>query len=265
MSELTEILNFSNTLCTKAGKILMSGFRSEETTVSFKSRTDLVTNIDFESERFLVEKIKEAFPSHSITAEEGSSQEGSSEYIWYVDPLDATNNFAHGIPFFCISAGVFSSRLDRVVCGTVYDPYHGELFSASDGGGSTLNGKSIKVSDTADLGISMIATGFPYAKSDGEKNNLKEFNRILPHVQGIRRLGSAALDLCYLACGRIDGYWEPELKPWDTAAGSIIVQEAGGIVTKYNGEKFDPLYPQIAASNGLIHKSITGKLCARKQ
>ena len=243
-----------------AGNILLEGFRSEKTKVSYKSRTDLVTNMDRESEEYIVSAIEKRFPTHSIVAEEGSSREGKSEFIWYVDPLDATNNFAHGIPFFCVSIGVYSKAENCIVCGAVFDPCHNEMFHAVKGEGSFCNGLSIKVSNISDIGVALLATGFPYAKDDMDKNNLSEFSRFLPRIQCIRRMGSAALDLCFVASGRVDGFWEPLLKSWDTAAGSLIVQEAGGTVTKYDGSDYDPEYPQILASNGLLHKQMINLL-----
>ncbi len=254
------IASFSSEIAYEAGKILLGGFRSRNTEVSYKSRTDLVTNIDRESEEFLYNSIRKKFPDHTVIAEEGSRHDSGKDYTWYVDPLDATNNFAHGIPYFCISIGVFSIDLGRVIAGVVYDPFHNELFRAAYGSGSTLNGEKISVSGTGELGISIVATGFPYDRETSAKNNLQQFNRIMPVVQGIRRLGSAALDLCYVSCGRFDGYWEPLLRPWDMAAGSLLVEEAGGRVSRYNGESFDPEFPEIAASNGKIHNELTGLL-----
>lgn len=249
-----EILaEFAVELCRSAGAILLSGFRSKSTRISYKSRTDLVTNIDRESEEFIVSEVKRVFPDHSIVAEEGNSKEASGGFTWYIDPLDATNNYAHGIPFFCISIGVYSHAEQRVISGAVYDPFHDEMFHSFTGGGAFCNGERIRVSNTPDIGIALLSTGFPYAKDNMKKNNLAQFNAFLPKIQCIRRLGSAALDLCYLASGRIDGYWEPMLKPWDSAAGSLIVTEAGGRVTKYNGDTFDPCFPEILASNGILH------------
>lgn len=239
-----------------AGDILLSGFRSESTVVSYKSRTDLVTNIDKESEEYIVSAIRSRFSGHSIIAEEGSGSETDSEFVWYVDPLDATNNYAHGIPFFCVSIGVYSRVEKGVVCGAVFDPYHNEMFHAEKGKGAFCNGQPLRVSVISDLGIALLATGFPYAKDDMEKNNIREFSRFLPGIQCIRRLGSAALDLCYVASGRLDGYWEPSLKSWDTAAGSLIVQEAGGMVTGYDGSEYKPGFPETLASNGLLHKKM---------
>ena len=255
-----EMTSAAREISLKAGAMLMKGFRSRTTTISYKSRTDMVTSMDSESERFICSEIWKRFPGHAIVAEEGSGRDSGSEYLWYVDPLDATNNYAHGIPFFCVSIAALSRNSGTMVCGAVYDPCHDELFHACSGCGAFLNGKPVKVSNTADHGIALFSTGFPYAKSDMEHNNLKELNRILPHIQCIRRIGSAALDLCYTACGRIDGYWEPMLKPWDTAAGSLILTEAGGRVSRYNGEAFDPEYPEIAATNGRLHDYLVAML-----
>ena len=248
-----KMAGFAEEISKSAGKILLKGFRLENTVISYKSRTNLVTNIDRESEEFLFNSIRKKFPDHRVIAEEGSRSDSGSGYLWYIDPLDATNNYAHGIPFFCVSIGVFSIEAGCVAAGVVHDPYHKETFTAVKGKGAFLNGKPVHVSSINDIGISVLATGFPYEKENAEKNNLKQFNAFLPKLQGIRRLGSAALDLCYVASGRIDGFWEPELYPWDTAAGSLIVEEAGGTVTRYNGTRFDPEYPEIVASNGKIH------------
>lgn len=252
---LEEIAEFAEEISLNAGKILLRGFRSKTTVVSYKSRTNLVTNIDKESEEYLFNSIRKKFPDHTIIAEEGSCKDSDGEFIWFIDPLDATNNFAHGIPFFCISIGIYSKEAGRVVVGIIFDPYHKELFRAIRGNGSFLNNKVIHVSSVDNLGVSILATGFPYEKEDSD-NNLKQFNNFLPKIQGIRRIGSAALDLSYLACGRVDGYWEPKLFPWDMAAGSLIVEESGGKVTKYNGDTFEPVYPEILASNGSIHEQM---------
>lgn len=250
---IEEIADFAVQISISAGEILLKGFRAVSTTVSYKSRTNLVTNIDRESEEFLFNSIKERFPDHTIIAEEGSRRDPGGEFIWYVDPLDATNNYAHGIPHFCISTGVYSRSREKVVAGVVFDPLHKEMFKAVRGRGAYLNGEKIRVSSTGDIAIALLATGFPYNKAETEENNFKEFNIFVPRIQGIRRIGSAALDLSYTACGRFDGYWEPGLHPWDTAAGSLIVEEAGGRVTKYNGDAFDPEYPEILASNSVLH------------
>ncbi len=251
-----DIADFARDISREAGAILLRGFRSNKTVISYKSKTDLVTDADRASEKHLVERISARFPDHAIVAEEGSRKEADGEYIWYVDPLDGTNNYAHGLPFFCVSIGVLSIKLKRVVAGVVYNPFLGELFTAVRGGGAFLNDEPIRVSGLDDIGVSLVATGFPYDKALSENNNLKEFSRIILRIQGIRRMGAAAIDLCYVACGRIDGYWEGKLKPWDMAAGSLIVEEAGGRVTTYNGGPFHPEYPEIVASNGKIHEQL---------
>ena len=255
-----QICRFSMDVCREAGKFLLSSFRSKDMEISYKSRTDMVTNMDYKSEKFLFNCIREQYPDHDIIAEEGSKKDTGSEYIWYVDPLDGTNNYAHGIPFFCVSAGVYSRSAESVVAGAVYDPCHDEMFSAVKNCGAFCNDEPVKTSDIQEMGVALLATGFPYNKDDMTRNNLNEFNRFLPRVQCIRRIGSAALDLCCIASGRMDGYWEPMLKPWDTAAGSLIVSEAGGKVTKYNGETYDPEYPEILATNGFLHSRMVSIL-----
>jgi myo-inositol-1(or 4)-monophosphatase len=263
MTDYKDLILAAAELCKDAGNILMSGFRSKDTVINYKSRTDLVTNVDRESEDFIISGIRKKFSGHSIVAEEGGGTDTGSEFIWFVDPLDATNNYAHGIPFFCVSIGIYSRTEKCVVCGAVFDPCHNELFHAEKNKGSFCNGSRISVSGTSDLGIALLSTGFPYAKDDMEKNNLRQFSRFLPGIQCIRRMGSAALDLCYVASGRVDGFWEPMLKPWDTAAGSLIVQEAGGFVSKYDGSEYDPLFPEILASNGLLHKRMSDILSSK--
>ena len=247
------IADFARDIARTAGTLLLTGFRSKETVISYKSRTNLLTNMDQKSEKFLFAEINKRFPDHSIIAEEGSRKDTSGDYIWYVDPLDGTNNYAHGIPFFCVSIGVFSRRLNRITAGAVYIPFADEMFHAVKNAGAFLNGSPIRVSDTGSLGISVVATGFPYDKGNSKKNNIREFNAMLPRIQGIRRMGAAAIDLCYVSSGWLDGYWEQGLAPWDMAAGSLIVSEAGGRVTAFSGEAFDPEFPQVLASNGKIH------------
>jgi len=247
------VLQFTIDVTEDAGKRIMGGFRNEATSIEYKSRTNLVTSVDRESEDFIFSTIQDKYPSHTIIAEEGSRQDAPGEYVWYIDPIDGTNNFAHGIPHFCVSVGLFSRQDNRMVCGAVYNPCSGEMFSARKGGGAFMGSTPIMVSTTDDLGISILATGFPYDKENSETNNLREFNMFLPKLQGIRRMGSAALDLCYVACGRFDGYWEHSLSPWDIAAGAIIAMEAGATVTRYDGSPFDLEIPQLCVANGLIH------------
>lgn len=255
-----EFADFAREISLEAGSILLRGFRSAKTVISYKSKTDLVTDADRASEKHLVERISKRFPDHAIIAEEGSRKEAAGDYLWYVDPLDGTNNYAHGLPFFCVSIGVYSITMKKVVAAVVYNPFLDELFTAVRGGGAFLNNKPIGVSLLDDIGVSLVATGFPYDKATSDNNNLKEFNRIILRIQGIRRMGSAAIDLSYVACGRIDGYWEGKLKPWDMAGGSLIVEEAGGRVTSYDGGSFDPEFPEIAATNGRIHDQLLSLL-----
>jgi len=251
-----EILLFAEEAARGAGRILLSGFRSADTVVSYKSSTDLVTNMDRASEEFLFNSIREKYPDHTIIAEEGSRSSAAGDFTWYIDPLDGTNNYAHGIAQFSVSIGIYSQSAGAVTAGIVYDPFHDEMFSANRGDGAFMNGVKISVSRNNDIGVSILATGFPYDKASNPNNNLKEFARIVPKIQGIRRMGSAALDLAGVACGRFDGYWEAGVKPWDTAAGSLLVGEGGGKVTKYRGGKYDPVVPEILATNGLIHESM---------
>jgi len=253
-------LDFAREISKEAGVLLLRGFRSGSTVISHKSRTELVTDADRASEDLLVARISKQFPTHAIIAEEGSRKDASGGFIWYVDPLDGTNNFAHGLPFFCVSIGVFSVELRQVVAGVVYNPFMNEMFTAVRGKGAFMNETPIHVSTLDDIGDSLVATGFPYDKAVSENNNLKEFNRIITRIQGIRRMGSAAIDLCYVACGRLDGYWEGKLKSWDMAAGSLIVEEAGGKVTRYDGGMFHPEFPEIAATNGKIHNQLLALL-----
>lgn len=261
--EQEALLRFAETVALYAGDvILMKGFRSDDTVVSYKSRTNLLTSVDKASEEYLYESIHNRFPSHAIVAEEGSEVRSEDDIIWYIDPLDATNNFAHGIHHFCVSVGAYSREQNCSLVGAVYDPGRKELFSALKGRGANLNGRPLHVSGIDDLGISLLATGFPYDKTNHDINNLDQFSAFLPKIQCIRRLGSAALDLCYVAAGRIEGYWEPMLNPWDTCAGALIVEEAGGKVTAYDGSQYDLLVPEMVASNGLIHGAMVDTLIA---
>ncbi len=252
---LEECRIFTEKVARDAGPILMGSFRSSNISVSMKSASDLVTNADRESEEYLVNRIRSRYPDHTIVAEEGSRIEGPKEYIWFLDPLDGTNNFAHGIPVFSLSLALYSRKTGKVMVGVVYDPVHHELFSAARGTGAFLNSREVTVSSTVTLENSILATGFPYDKKSND-NNIMEFSRLVPLTRGIRRMGSAAIDLCYVAAGRFDGYWESQIKAWDVAAGSLIVEEAGGRVSTYNGGDFQPEFPQILASNGRIHESL---------
>lgn len=222
--------------------------------IEFKGAVDIVTDVDRKSETLVTEAIKKAFPGHGILAEESPELRQASPFKWIIDPLDGTTNFSHGFPFFCVSIGFEVSG--EVVLGAVYDPMMDELFIAEKGKGASLNGKKIAVSAIGDLGRSLLATGFPYDLRASKENNLDHFSAFSLKAQAIRRAGSAALDLCYIASGRFDGYWEMKLRPWDTSAGSLMVTEAGGMITDFSGGPFSIYEKECLASNGLIHEQM---------
>jgi len=222
--------------------------------VEHKGAVDLVTEADKASERLLVERLSAVLPEASILAEEGSGVERSARVRWIVDPLDGTTNYAHGYPVFSVSIAL--ERNGTVVLGVVLDPTRNECFTAVHGLGAFLNGQPIHVSATPDLDAALLVTGFPYDVRTTARDNLTQFRRFMKTAQAIRRGGSAALDLCYVACGRFDGYWEESLSPWDIAAGVLIVQEAKGRVTGYLGTAPDIESGHIIATNGRIHESM---------
>ena len=247
---MEQFMNVARRAAVTAGDLLreeMGGARQ----ISYKGEINLVTEMDRRSERAIVEIIRAAFPDHGILAEEGASIEGRSDHLWIIDPLDGTTNYAHGYPNFAVSIGL--ERNGGMALGVVYDPLRDELFTAERGQGAFLNDRPIKVSKIDELIRSLLATGFPYDRAESEQNNLNFFNAMIMASQEIRRSGSAALDLCSVAAGRLDGFWELKLHPWDVAAGSLIVQEAGGLVTDFSGTGFSIRSREIAASNGIIH------------
>lgn len=229
-----------------------SGFRIDK-----KGAIDLVTEVDLECERMCRDVIAQRFPDHDVVAEELSSGPGEvakSSHRWVFDPLDGTTNYAHGLPIFCASLAL---EIDgRSVVGAVFDPTRRELFTAEMGQGSFLNGTPLGVSSTAQLLDALLVTGFPYDVHQQTSELLQLFGAFLGRARAVRRLGSAALDLCYVAAGRFDGFWEQHLRPWDVAAGALIVGEAGGLVTGMDGSPFDPVAAHLVASNGLIHDSM---------
>lgn len=213
-----------------AGRIICANWQKPKN-VEYKGVVDLVTDTDRQCEQTIVKILTRRFPKHSILAEEETLlQQHDNSYRWIVDPLDGTTNFAHGYPHFCVSIAL--EHENEIVIGLVYDPVRGECFQAIKNHGATLNGTSIRCSTVDDLDKALLATGFPYDRRDNADFYLRYFTAFLTRCQGIRRNGSAALDLCYVACGRIDGYWELKLKPWDIAAGSLIIAEAGGLDRK---------------------------------
>jgi len=241
----------------RAGALLRARHR-ERQEVSFKSEVDLVTAVDREAERLIVETLAAAFPAHGIVAEESPPRPDRDGHRWYVDPLDGTTNFAHGYPHFAVSIAL--AREDELLLGLVYDPMREESFSALRGGGARLNGAPIGVSDVASLERGLLGTGFPYDRRRQPEFYLAFWHEALRRAQGVRRAGAAALDLCYVACGRLDGFWEWKLHAWDTAAGRLIVEEAGGRVTAFSGAPHRLAGEETAASNGRIHEELLGMI-----
>jgi myo-inositol-1(or 4)-monophosphatase len=218
--------------------------------VTLKGRANLLTQADLESQEAILSVIRARYPDHDYLAEEKASRLTGAEHVWVIDPLDGTTNFAHHFPIFCVSIGLeFEGRSEL---GVVYDPMREEMFWALRGEGAFLNGGRVQVSAVADLGGSLLATGFPYdIRQTGD--NIVHFNNFVVRAQAVRRCGSAALDLCYVACGRFDGFWELKLHPWDVCAGALIIREAGGRATDFEGKEFPSTTRRILASNSLIH------------
>jgi myo-inositol-1(or 4)-monophosphatase len=236
----------------EAGALLMEFFR-RRIGYEYKGDVDLVTEADRASEKLIVARLMERWPDYGLVGEEGARAESAGEYRWYVDPLDGTTNFAHGFPVFCISIGLVKN--EEPVAGVLYDPTRDELFAAEKGKGATLNGKPIHVSGTKNLLESLLATGFPSHKR--HKNpNIHFYHELTLRSHGIRRAGSAALDLACVACGRYDGFWEFNLNPWDTTAGVLLVREAGGIVSRVDGSPWRLDSKETLASNGIIHEQL---------
>jgi myo-inositol-1(or 4)-monophosphatase len=226
--------------------------------VRFKGEIDIVTEADQQAESMIIAAIHQQYPGHDILAEESPATHIGSLYRWIIDPLDGTTNYAHGYPVFCVSLAL--EWEGTCVLGVVFNPMLEEMFVAEKGRGAFLNDKPIVVSETTDLSRSLLATGFPYDIRLTKENNMDHFESMAVKVQALRRAGSAALDLAYVAAGRFDGFWELKLKPWDTAAGCLLVEEAGGVVTDLNGETFTLTAPHVVASNGKIHGDILSVL-----
>ncbi len=234
----------------EAGAILREGYAGEKN-VEHKGAVDLVTEYDHRSEALIVARLREAFPAHAVVAEESGPKAAAGEYEWLVDPLDGTTNFAHGFPAFAVSLAL--TRRGQLLAGVVYDPLRDELFAAEIGQGATLNGRPIRVSAEADLSRSLLATGFPYDIRTNPHNNFAQFVQFQLRSQTVRRAGSAALDCVYVAAGRLDGYWEFRIKPWDVGAGALIAREAGGRVTTAEGDEHFLGRDSIVVSNNHIH------------
>lgn len=253
----TKELNTAIQAAEEAGRCLMNLFGNIRQ-VNKKGEIDLVTEADLLAEKTILETITGNFPDDSILAEETGTHENRSDRTWIIDPLDGTTNFAHGFPFFAVSIGL--QVKDEMVLGIVYNPCMKEHFEAVKGEGATLNGKPVKVSEKKDLNSSLLATGFPYSIREDSGQVIGLLKRIIVKAQGIRRAGAAAIDLCYVAAGRLDGFWEQGLKPWDTAAGSLIVQEAGGKLSDYDGNPYSPFQENIVASNPYIFGELVGAI-----
>jgi myo-inositol-1(or 4)-monophosphatase len=256
-TDLPIIREIAQEAALKAGKLLNDRL-GKKMGISYKGEIDLVTEMDCASEKLIIDIIRRAFPDAEILAEEEGALGEHSESRWIIDPLDGTTNYAHGYPVFCVSIGY--EREGELLYGVVYDPTRDELFAAEKGQGATLNGNPIQVSDTAELDKSLLCTGFPYDIRHASLTNIDFFSEMVLHAQAVRRDGAAALDLCYAAMGRFDGFWEFKLKPWDMAAGVLIVREAGGEVSLINTGEFNIYQQEVLASNGRIHQAMRNVL-----
>lgn len=255
--DIEKYLKEAQSIAQKAGEMLKKNIDASPK-VAFKGAVDLVTDYDNRAQRMIFDHLSSRFPDHDFLAEEGLSRDKGGDFRWIIDPLDGTTNYAHAFPIFCVSIALEWKK--EIVLGVIYDPMREELFSAVKGEGALLGGKTIRVSSVDDLDRSLVATGFPYDLRESEVNNIDHFNNFLLRVQAIRRCGSAALDLCYVACGRFDGFWELKLHPWDVAAGALIVQEAGGRISDFRNQEISIFGSEILATNGLIHEQMVGVL-----
>jgi myo-inositol-1(or 4)-monophosphatase len=251
--ELGQAVKFASSVARGAGQILKKGITGN-VKVQFKGRINPVTEFDFKSEKYIVSKLRKKFPDHSIMTEEGGGKDENSDFVWVIDPLDGTVNYSHNLPVYGVSIAL--CKHDKPILGVVYDPERDELFSAADKLGAFLNGKKIKTTSERQLGRSLLSTGFSYKVRTLRPNNLGLFARMVKTAQAVRRGGSAALDLAWLACGRFDGMWEFDLAPWDSAAGIVLIKEAGGKISRIDGKQFSIFDSNIMASNGLIHKQL---------
>lgn len=247
-------INIANQAARSAGSIIVRALERLNTIqISKKIHNDFVTEIDLQSERIIIETIRKSYPNHAILAEE-SGESAGNEVVWIIDPLDGTTNFIHGYPHFCISIAVqYKNRIEH---GLIYDPIRQEIFSTTRGNGAYLNSRRLRVSNQINLSSALLGTGFPYRKMERLPSYLKSFEALIPQVSGIRRGGSAALDLAYVAAGRLEGYWEFDLAIWDLAAGALLVQEAGGLVSDPEGGENFLTQGNIVAGNPKIFKAI---------
>lgn len=248
-----DFIQIAEEACRISGEIQREGLKKNRE-IHFKGKINLVTDIDHACERAIVELVQGKFPDHDILAEEGSGKRLDSEYKWIIDPLDGTTNYAHGYPLFCTSIAL--EYQGEIVVGAVYDPNLDEMFLAEHSQGATLNGEKIQVSEVESLQKAMLCTGFAYNVHETENNNLNHFQNFLMNSQAVRRDGVAAIDLCYVAMGRYEGFWELNLFPWDVAAGVIILREAGGQATDFSGNPFQVYFKELLASNGKVHQEM---------
>jgi myo-inositol-1(or 4)-monophosphatase len=255
-------LEVAETAAREAGKILRD-YLGEVNEVEYKAKNSLVTEVDNLSEELIIKIIKSNFPSHDIFAEESGRNKKTSNYLWIIDPLDGTTNYAHTYPVFSISIALQIDNAFRM--GIVYDPMRDEFFSAELGKGAHTNGNTIKVSKTKTVEESLLCTGFTHENEWMVEENLRHFQNFIRKARAVRRDGSAALDLCYVACRRYDGFWELGLHPWDTAAGYLILKEAGGRVTDFSGNEFKIQFEEILASNGIIHEEMMQVLLSSRE
>jgi myo-inositol-1(or 4)-monophosphatase len=254
---VSDILQFTEAIARQAGAVLMEGYGNVRH-IQHKGAIDLVTEFDKRSEELIVSAIQREFPDHAILAEESGRSKMISEYQWVIDPLDGTTNFANGIPIFSVTIGLFKSN--SPILGVTYDPLRDEMFLAEVGCGATLNNNPIHVSAQTNLEHAVISTGFPYDLRTNPRNNLEQFVQFQLRTRAVRHLASAALDCAWTAMGRLDGYWEFGVQPWDIGAGVLIVREAGGRVTSVNGDEYVFSSDSILVSNGLLHEQMLSVL-----
>jgi myo-inositol-1(or 4)-monophosphatase len=253
-----ELLASAISAAKTAGSFIREGL-GRNLNVEHKGTIDLVTEVDLQCEKYIFAFLHDRHPSIGFLSEEGTEADSGSDSCWIVDPVDGTTNLAHGYPHVAVSIGLKLNGL--IQAGVVYNPFREELFIASRGEGAFLNDTRITVSREEKLGDSLLSTGFPYSVRESPALPLTIFSQVVPAIQGIRRDGAAAVDLCYVACGRVDGFWEVELKPWDTAAGVLLIREAGGMVTDFEGNTVEVTSPRFIATNGKIHDELRSLIC----
>ena len=258
VENLEKIYSFAKDITSKASKLILNGLTKTRQISFKKGHHNLVTNVDREVEALVIKEIISRFPNHTIIAEESGIHEKDKSNVWFIDPIDGTTNFAHGYPCFCISIGF--AKNGKLEFGLVMNPVTNELYSAKKGKGAKLNGKPINVSRIKTLKESLLITGFSQDSKKSKQRNFNRFKKLTILSQGVRRDGSAAMDLCYVASGKLDGFWEQKLNVWDVAAGVLILKEAGGKVTNYEGKEFDMFKDNIVATNGFIHKELLNEL-----